>query len=194
MESATRVLAVQRLGVIVVAMTFSLMVLGSWVKATGSGLACPDWPACYGQWLPPFPSIENNGVDPATGDPVYYTQAQVLYEWTHRAVASLLGIPLIAFAVLAWKGTQHHPVLRGLPIAALGVLAIQVLIGGATVLTGNPAAITTLHLATATLFFFLVTVATTFAFLRPLRDAAPIVRVDKRPAEKVTVYPGEVRE
>ena len=33
------------------AATYGLIVLGAWVRATNSGLSCPDWPTCYGQWV-----------------------------------------------------------------------------------------------------------------------------------------------
>ena len=160
---------VRRVSVVVVVWTFALMGLGAWVKATGSGLACPDWPQCYGQWLPPFPSVENQGVD-ADGEPVYYTQAQVLYEWTHRLVASLLGIPFLLLVGLSATERRFHPMLRGLPLVALIVLAVQVLLGGGTVVQGNPAGLTTSHLLTATAFFFLVSGAAFTAFLSPYRN------------------------
>ncbi len=190
MDTATRILYVRRLGVAVVALTFSLMVLGSWVKATGSGLSCPDWPKCYGQWLPPFPSSENGGT--WEGEPVHYTQAQILYEWGHRALASIVGPVSVAFAWLAIRGREFSPQLRYLPATAGIVLVIQIFIGGATVLQGNPATTTTLHLATATLFFGLMVLAAAFAFLRPLAIAQSVVR--REPGQTRTVYPGEVKQ
>ncbi len=178
MTTETRLGHVRRLGIAVVALTVGLMILGSWVKATGSGLSCPDWPQCYGQWFPPFPSAETGGIDPDAVDAAdAYTQAQVLYEWSHRLVASILGVPIIAFAVLAWMGREHHPALRTLPLVAVGILGVQVLLGGVTVIGKNAAPLTTAHLATATLFLVTITIAACYAWLKPLReDAVPSKR------------------
>ncbi len=187
METATRILILRRLGVVVVALTFSLMVVGSWVKATGSGLSCPDWPACYGQWLPPFPSSENGGT--WEGEPVHYTQAQILYEWGHRALASIVGPIAFAFAFIAVRGRELSAPLRVLPGTAGIVLVIQIFIGGATVLQGNPATTTTLHLATATFFFGLMVLSAAYAFLRPLPINRPLIR--REPGQTRTVYTGE---
>lgn len=169
MDVKVRIQWVRRIGVTVVAMTFVLMVVGSWVKATGSGLACPDWPQCWGQWLPPFPSAENGGLDPDAYDPAdAWPQANILYEWAHRLLASLLGIPFLAFVILTAMEPRFHKGLRWLPMGALAILAFQVRLGGITVEQGNAAPLTTAHLATATLFFFTVSLATAFAYLRPL--------------------------
>ena len=44
--------ALRRATGLALALTYALIVLGAWVRATGSGLACPDWPTCYGHLLP----------------------------------------------------------------------------------------------------------------------------------------------
>lgn len=179
MNLAARITALRRIGAVTLGMTMALMVLGGWVKATGSGLACPDWPTCYGEWLPPFPSIENGGTWTQEQDgstvttPIVYTQAQVIYEWAHRAVASLLGIPILLFAGLSLFGRGLSLGLRILPTASVVVLALQFAIGRETVLQGNPALVTTLHLATATLFLVLVTFAVATSYLRPAPPAPP---------------------
>ncbi len=181
MNLQDRLRLVRRLAVSVVAWTFVLMVLGSWVKATGSGLSCPDWPQCYGEWLPPFPSAENGGT--WEGAPVPYTQAQVLYEWTHRLVAATLGVPLLAFAWLAFRTKELSRPLRTLPVAAVAIVFVQAGLGGGTVLKGNPAWLTTAHLATATLIFGLLVAAACFAFLRPLPGTAPRPAAPPAPPE-----------
>lgn len=172
METDPRLVWVRRLGVVSVAMTFLLMVLGAWVKANGAGLSCPDWPSCYGSYFPPFPSLDNHGT--YNGHPVLYTQAQILYEWTHRAVVGLIIVPVLSFAIVAARDHRFTKPLRTLPIAAVGIYVVQALLGAITVVTGNPPWATTLHLATAALWFFTLTVATCHAFLKPLRPAAAI--------------------
>ncbi|MEA3202899.1 MAG: heme a synthase [Thermoplasmata archaeon] len=169
MTEDTRLAWVRRLAVTSVALTFLLMVLGAWVKANGAGLSCPDWPSCYGSYFPPFPSLENGGT--YQGHPVTYTQAQELYEWAHRAVVALIIVPVGAFALAAATDRRLTKELRALPVVAVGIYILQALLGALTVVTGNPPWATTLHLATAVLWFFTLTVAASFAFLKPLRAA-----------------------
>ena len=73
----------RRLAGATIAATVILIVLGAVVRSTGSGLACPDWPRCYGLWLPTPDSLTGLGT-------VYYTYGQVMLEWTHRLIAGVL--------------------------------------------------------------------------------------------------------
>ncbi|MCL4236184.1 MAG: COX15/CtaA family protein, partial [Deltaproteobacteria bacterium] len=69
-----------RYAIALVAVTFVLLLVGGTVNPTGSSLACPDWPLCYGQV---FPKMEGG----------------VLFEHTHRLVATLVGLMTIGLAV-----------------------------------------------------------------------------------------------
>lgn len=182
MKLADRLLWLRRLGILTIAVTVTVMGLGAWVKANGAGLSCPDWPQCYGEWLPPFPSSQNGGTWDSNGDgvaePVAYTQALILYEWAHRLVVSLLLVPLTAFAVLAARGKELVAPLRQLPAMALALAFFQAGLGAITVLTGNPPWATTAHLVTAVTFLLVLAVATCYATLRPL----PIDAATNQPA------------
>lgn len=96
------------------AVTFCLIVLGALVRAHAAGLACPDWPLCFGEFVPRF-------------------DLRVAFEYSHRVVAG--GVSL-AFAWLAWRALQlAEPPLqlaRHLATAA-GLLALQILLGALTV-------------------------------------------------------------
>lgn len=100
--------------VALVTVTTGLIVLGALVRAHGAGLACPDWPLCFGTLLPPM-------------------NLEVGFEWTHRLVA---GTVSLAFAGLAGAALRE-PALRRrvapLLSLALGLLALQVVLGALTV-------------------------------------------------------------
>ena len=183
---ATRLLWLRRLSLLCVGMTILLMALGAWVKATGSGLACPDWPQCYGEWMPPFPSQENGGT--YEGSPVPYTQAQVLYEWGHRLVVSLLLVPLGTLAFLAMRSPDAHKLLRRLPVVAFLLYFAQAGLGAVTVVTGNPAWATTAHMVLATVFLTTLVATATVAQVKPDGEPKPAPVEAPKPRQVAFVY------
>ena len=111
------------------AATFVLLLVGGLVNPTGSSLACPDWPLCYGS---PFP--------PMVGG--------ILYEHSHRLVATGVGILTVVLAVLLYKAGRGK-----LGLLAVGLVVAQGLLGGLTVLLKLPPEISIAHLALSMAFF-----------------------------------------
>ena len=114
--------------------TIFLISLGSFVRVSGSGLACPDWPLCNGSIIPAF-------------------EYHVLIEYSHRlsaAIVSILIAALFAVALVA-RSRGREPARRSVLPAALTVVILigQVVLGGVAVLTELPPPIVTLHLALA---------------------------------------------
>jgi cytochrome c oxidase assembly protein subunit 15 len=117
--------------------TLLLMAIGSATRVMNAGLACPDWPLCYGQLVP---SQQMN--------------LQVFLEWFHRLDAFLIGISAIALTSLTWWWRSHLP--KWLPPAtsfALFLIVFQGILGGLTVTQLLRFDIVTAHLGTALLFF-----------------------------------------
>ncbi len=124
-------------------LTFVLIVLGAAVRATNSGVSCPDWPTCYGHWLP-LP-----GDIPADAGYAYY---QVMLEWVHRLIAGVVLGPLVlVVAGLALRYREERPGLGAGAALLVVLLVVQAGLGGVTVLDQNSPWSVAVHLGTALL-------------------------------------------
>jgi heme a synthase len=137
--------ALRRATGLALVLTYVLIVLGAWVRATGSGLACPDWPTCYGDWLP-LP-----GDIPAGAGYAYH---QVMLEWAHRLLAGVILGPLILLiGWLAWRARSHNARLPAYAGVLIALLLVQAGLGGVTVLDQNSPWSVALHLSAALVLF-----------------------------------------
>jgi heme a synthase len=139
--------------------TLVLMAIGSATRVMNAGLACPDWPLCYGTL---FPGAQMN--------------LRVFLEWFHRLDAAIVGGGTIALTVLSWLGRRDLP--RWLPWAAtacLGLVLSQGLLGALTVTQLLRFDIVTAHLGTALLFF--CALLTIHLLLRPYQAIGTVGRL-----------------
>jgi heme a synthase len=118
---------VARLAVATTFGTLLLIAMGGAVRATDSGLACPDWPACYGQWIPP-------------------ADLHMWLEHSHRLWAGVIGLAVLWLT--GWTLLRHRDrrALWGLSLAALVLVVIQAGLGAAVVLLQLRAGLVTSHL------------------------------------------------
>src|SRR6266705_4037961 len=132
------------------AATYLLIVLGAVVRITGSGMGCGDhWPLCNGHLFPPLNDIGT------------------VIEWSHRLVAALVSVLVVALAIYAWRPAD--PGNPGLapgvsrasraPFVALGLLVLQVALGAITVKLALPPWTVVLHLGTAMLLLATLLIA-----------------------------------
>jgi heme A synthase len=131
----------RRVTILACVLIYLLTVMGGVVRATGSGLGCPDWPLCYGRLIPP-------------------SNLHAIIEFTHRLVG--LGASLSAAAVIVMVFATHRRLAR---IAApTGVMAalliIQIPLGGVVVVSETQPLLVALHLGLALLILgCMVTIA-----------------------------------
>ncbi|HIK43379.1 MAG TPA: heme A synthase [Leptolyngbyaceae cyanobacterium M65_K2018_010] len=117
--------------------TLALMAVGSATRVMNAGLACPDWPLCYGQWVPQ-----------------QQMNLQVFLEWFHRLDAALIGLSTLWLVLLSWWYRRQVPTwLPWATTAALALIGLQGLLGGLTVTQLLRFDIVTAHLGTALIFF-----------------------------------------
>ena len=114
-------------------LTWPLIPFGAFVRLKNAGLSCPDWPLCYGQFIPP-------------------AGYEIALETGHRFVAALLGLLIITIAIVSFrKRSNFH--IRGLALFSLVLVCIQGLIGALTVTMTLWPPIVTLHLIGGNLLF-----------------------------------------
>jgi heme a synthase len=148
--------------------TLDLIAFGAFVRLTDSGLGCPDWPGCYGKFLPTQATAEINQaikVQGGTHGPVSHGKAWI--EMLHRYVATFIGALILVMFIRAvyakikptrtMFGNARDAVGVGWPLLLLIVVLIQGLFGKWTVtLKLMPIVVTTHLLGGMTLFALLV--------------------------------------
>ncbi len=123
----------RKLALLTLASALVLVTIGVIVRATDSGLGCPDWPFCYGQLLPP------------ADDP------KAWIEWLHRTAAAVIGFEIIGLAYLAVRDHRSRASIVWPTLGALALVGLQAWLGRETVRLGNTGESVTAHLAAAML-------------------------------------------
>lgn len=141
---APRRVSPRTLGTLALASAFlsiGLVAYGAWVRVSGSGLGCPDWPLCNGSVIP--------------------QDRAAAIESGHRWYAGLTTISIFLTALAGFFQRRALPRASRLLLAAAGLIVVQALLGAAVVLTGLHSGIRLIHLALAMSLIGLLTVAGT---------------------------------
>lgn len=132
-----------------IAIVFQI-ILGAIVRITESGLACPDWPLCYGLWFPTAEKIQ-------LIENINFSYIQIMLEWIHRVNAAVIVGPLTIILLFKSLFQNSYKKFRFFTIVIFCVVILQSLIGGFTVFDKNSAWSVALHLSLALILLFLST-------------------------------------
>ena len=116
-----------------VSLTFCLIVLGALVRANDAGLACPEWPLCFGRFIPQM-------------------DVRVGFEWSHRVLAALVSLGFVGISLLALRSAATRRTAGPWIALAAPLLALQVLLGALTVWNLLAAWTVTAHLLAGNAF------------------------------------------
>src|SRR5262245_59143446 len=165
--------AFQRLALWTTATTYFLILVGGLVRASGAGLGCPDWPRCFGSWIPPASAAEL----PPQFDPSLFNPSLMWTEYLNRLLGVAVGFLILATVASAFRHHRHEPRILWTSIAALLLTGFQGWLGGRVVANALAPWIVTVHLIFALVIVQLLLYATVRAWRTPARALSPLLLV-----------------
>ena len=159
----------QRLALIAFVSVEILIFAGAIVRATGAGLGCPDWPFCYGCWVPPtsadqidFSKLDlekfrqraaKHGRDPASITPeslrAEFNPVATWTEYINRLTSIPVGLSITALLVASFWQRRAQVVLAA--VASFLLVGINAWLGARVVFSGLKPGTITVHMALAIL-------------------------------------------
>lgn len=120
--------------------TYLLVIAGALVTSRRAGLSVPDWPTTFGHFM--------------FSVPVWGVEGPIRYEHGHRLIASTVGMLMVVLGLWLFR-SERRRWMRGLGVVGIGLVIIQGVLGGLTVLHELPPLLSAAHASLAQAFFCL---------------------------------------
>lgn len=174
----------RRLAMITLAAVYFLILVGASVRASGAGMGCPDWPTCFGRWVPPTSEAQL----PANYQEIYAelgyadTRFNVVKTWTeymNRLTGVTIGLLIFFTALASWPLRKLDVSITVASIAAFFMVGFQGWLGARVVASNLQPGMITLHMIMA----LAIVAALLFALAQARRGimaAQPVLSIDPR--------------
>lgn len=144
----------RRFGILTIASVFFLIFVGGLVRSTGSGMGCPDWPKCFGQWVPPtdvnqLPPDYKQKFKTSTHEVADFDTYKTWTEYINRLIGVLTGLFIFFTVIFAIPYLKTNPVIFWLSFAAFILTGFQGWIGSKVVSTNLATWMVTIHMLIA---------------------------------------------
>lgn len=116
-----------RINLLCIFLAFVVITVGAFVRLSDAGLGCPDWPGCYGHIGVPQDHAAADGFERPL------EQHKAWKEMVHRYLAGSFGLLILAMLFFAWRQRRRINQQLILPVALLGLVIFQALLGMWTV-------------------------------------------------------------
>src|SRR5690242_6348610 len=153
------------------ASTYLLILVGGLVRASGAGLGCPDWPRCFGSWIPPTSAANL----PPQFDPSQFNPTLMWTEYLNRLLGVTVGFLILATVISAWRHHRREPRILWTTVTAFLLTGFQGWLGGRVVANELAAWIVTAHLIVALVIVQLLLYATVRAWRKTAGPHSPFV-------------------
>ena len=135
----------QKTALSTIAATLFLIMVGGIVRAAGAGLGCPDWPKCYGLWIPPMHVSDL----PSGFDVDSFNAFKTWTEYVNRLIGVLVGFFIAANFLTSLRYRRSKPTVTISSLLALILVLFQAWLGGQVVRSGLASGMITLHMLLA---------------------------------------------
>ena len=146
----------QKTAITTVCAVIFLIFVGGLVRAAGAGLGCPDWPKCFGLWIPPTSVNEL----PAGSDSSQFSVFKTWMEYVNRLIGVVIGLLITATFVLSFRYRKTKPSVFISSAAAFIMVLVQGWLGGRVVQSGLNEWLITIHMVLAMLIMTTLLYAT----------------------------------
>ncbi len=137
----------QKTALITIAVTFLLIFIGGLVRVTGAGLGCPDWPKCFGLWIPPTTAADL----PEAYDPDQFNVFKTWMEYVNRLMGVMVGFLIVLTLFFSTRYIRRSPSVFIGALAAFVLVLFQGWLGGQVVRSGLQSGMITIHMVIAVL-------------------------------------------
>lgn len=159
----------RRLALLTVVVVYLLILIGGIVRSTGSGMGCPDWPKCFGSWVPPTevsqlpPNYQEIYGAKLKGE-IEFNAFKTWTEYLNRLFGAFTGLMIFATLVASVSYIKKDRPVFTVSLLTFLLVGFQGWLGAKVVSNELAPWLVTLHmlLAIVIVFFLLYVVARTY--------------------------------
>jgi cytochrome c oxidase assembly protein subunit 15 len=161
MINSSAFLRFRRIGIITIFAVYLVILMGGIVRASGAGMGCPDWPTCFGQWVPPTEESQL----PANYHEIYaergyentqFNRVKTWTEYTNRLVGVSIGFLIFLTAWTSRIFLKTDKPIFYLSLSSFFLVGFQGWLGSRVVASELKPFMITLHMLLATVIVALL--------------------------------------